>query len=97
MARVALLAVLIFWTTAQWGLGLYIRRYAVKLEINGRASQGGDSIRDLEKAFYEEDSLADEYRDAVRAVSTWTRSGNEKQPVIEFDTTIRGEKEEALR
>lgn len=97
MARMALLAVLVFWTTAQWGLGLYIRLYAVKLEIKGCVTQGGDSLRDLEKAFYEEDSLADEYRDAIRAVSTWTRSGNEKQPVTEFDTTIRGEKEEALQ
>lgn len=83
IARVLLLAVLVLWTTAQWGLGFYIRRYAVKLEIRQRVAQNTDYTPDLEKAFYEEDSLADGYQDAVKTVSEWTSwSGQSEKPPL---------------
>ncbi|KAL1305785.1 hypothetical protein AAFC00_003950 [Neodothiora populina] len=87
VARMILLAMLVLWTTAQWGLGLYIRRYAVRLEVRGRNVEGASCGHDVEKAFYEEDSLADGYRDAVKAVSQWrtswnTTGGSEKSPAV---------------
>lgn len=84
IARLALLAILVLWTVSQWGLGLYIRRYAVRMDLKHRLSQSVDSTFDVEKAFYEEDSLADDYQDALKSVQGWTWNGSEKEPIIEF-------------
>lgn len=84
VAQVVFLAVLVLWTTAQWGFGLYIRRYAVKLDIANTMSDRKQpaEVRDVEKAFYEEDSLADGYFDAVESVKQWTWNGNEKEALF---------------
>lgn len=72
IAQIAFIGLLVFWTVAQWGLGLSVRRYAVKLEMQNCALMQGNARMDEEKAFYEEESLADGYQDAVKAVQQWT-------------------------
>lgn len=81
VARIILMAVLLLWTSAQWGLGLYIRRYAVKLDIRGRL--GRDEFRvDAEKGVTfsgkKERSAHDGYQDHVNAVQQWTWGGGSK-------------------
>ncbi|GAB7354512.1 hypothetical protein MBLNU459_g4980t2 [Dothideomycetes sp. NU459] len=81
-AQVVLLFILVLWTGAQWGLGLGIRRYALKLEMAELRAMPGDAEK--MESFYEE-SLADGYHDAVRAVQEWTwpsKQGNEAATVI---------------
>ena len=82
VARITLLGLLVLWTTAQWGLGLYIRRYAVRLDIQDRAARGQFSSMDAEKGqVYAEDgkmSLADEHDDHVEAVQPWPRDDKSK-------------------
>lgn len=75
IAQIAFGAVLVFWTIAQWGMGLSVRRYALKLELlNYQAAQ----CMDEEKAFYKEESLADEYQDAVKSVQQWSRGEKDR-------------------
>lgn len=69
-AQAILLAILVLWTAAQWGLGLGIRRYALKLELAEYRSAPVDEEK--QAIFYREDSIADEYHDAVKAVQKWT-------------------------
>ena len=94
VARVILLAILVLWTTAQWGLGLYIRRYAVRLDINDRMAQRGVSS-DEEKASYKDDAPGDMYQDHVKAVDEWSRKAYEKQESLYHETEVM-EKEEEL-
>lgn len=85
VAQLLLLAVLVLWTVAQWGMGLAIRRYALKLEMaeEVQAAESGLVKRpgmDVEKkaaaaAFFREDSIADGYHDAVKAMQEWTWTG----------------------
>ncbi|KAG9585285.1 hypothetical protein KCU86_g23089, partial [Aureobasidium melanogenum] len=70
IAQIAFGAVLVFWTIAQWGMGLSVRRYALKLELHNYQTV---QCVDEEKAFYKEESLADEYEDAVKSVQQWAR------------------------
>lgn len=80
IAQIAFGAVLVFWTIAQWGMGLSVRRYALKLELhNYQAVQSVDE----EKAFYKEDSLADEYQDAVKSAQQRARGEKDNTTFIE--------------
>ena len=72
IAQIALFTVLSLWTVAQWGFGLSVRRYAVKLELQNGILTRDNQHMDEEKAFYEEESLADGYHDAVRVMQQWT-------------------------
>ncbi|KAI5209601.1 hypothetical protein E4T39_00768 [Aureobasidium subglaciale] len=76
IAQIAFAAVLIFWTIAQWGMGLSVRRYALRLEPQSYNSVQGDGNVDEEKAFYYEKSPVDEYRDAVKVAQNWTEKDN---------------------
>lgn len=80
IAQIAFGAVLVFWTIAQWGMGLSVRRYALKLELHNYQA---DQCVDEEKAFYKEESLADEYEDAVKSVQRWTRGEKDSATFIE--------------
>ncbi|KEQ67354.1 uncharacterized protein M437DRAFT_80004 [Aureobasidium melanogenum CBS 110374] len=80
IAQIAFGAVLVFWTIAQWGMGLSVRRYALKLELHNHQA---DQCVDEEKAFYKEESLADEYEDAVKNVQRWTRGEKDSATFIE--------------
>lgn len=83
IAKIIFVGFLVLWTVAQWGLGLSIRRYAVKLEMHNSNLIHGDERVDVEKAFYEEESLADGYQDAVKAVSQWTWRENDVAVFVE--------------
>ncbi|KAK6007287.1 hypothetical protein QM012_006295 [Aureobasidium pullulans] len=80
VAQIAFGAVLVFWTIAQWGMGLSVRRYALKLELNNYQTV---QCVDEEKAFYKEQSLADEYQDAVKSVQQWARGEKDSTTFIE--------------
>lgn len=83
VAQIAFGAVLVFWTIAQWGMGLSVRRYAVRLELQSYTAASSNQHIDEEKAFYEEDSLADEYQDAVTVVQKWTCREKDSTTFIE--------------
>ncbi|KAH0256434.1 hypothetical protein KCU71_g21908, partial [Aureobasidium melanogenum] len=80
IAQIAFGAVLVFWTIAQWGMGLSVRRYALKLELHNYQTV---QCVDEEKAFYKEESLADEYEDAVKSVQQWARGEKDSTAFIE--------------
>lgn len=61
-------------------MGLSVRRYALKLELHNYQA---DQCVDEEKAFYKEESLADEYEDAVKSVQRWTRGEKDSATFIE--------------
>lgn len=83
-AQVALLVILVMWTAAQWGLGLGIRRYALKLEMAELRAMPVDEEKLA--VFCERDTSADGYRDAVEAVQQWTWPPRyeENVPVVVF-------------
>lgn len=68
IAQIAFGAVLVFWTIAQWGMGLSVRRYALRLELQNYNTIQRDERLDEEKAFYEDENFADEYQLPVQSV-----------------------------
>ncbi|KAG9632533.1 hypothetical protein KCU95_g2713, partial [Aureobasidium melanogenum] len=80
IAQIAFGAVLVFWTIAQWGMGLSVRRYALKLELHNYQTA---QCVDEEKAFYKEESLADGYEEAVKSVQQWAWGEKDSTTFIE--------------
>ncbi|KAG9824868.1 hypothetical protein KCU98_g17204, partial [Aureobasidium melanogenum] len=80
IAQIAFGAVLVFWTIAQWGMGLSVRRYALKLELHNYQTA---QCVDEEKAFYKEESLANGYEEAVKSVQQWAWGEKDSTTFIE--------------
>jgi hypothetical protein len=83
IAQLAFGAVLVFWTIAQWGMGLSVRRYALRLELQNYNTIQCHECLDEEKGFYEDECFADEYRDSIRVVQQSTFREKDSITVIE--------------
>ncbi|KEQ77529.1 hypothetical protein M436DRAFT_37083 [Aureobasidium namibiae CBS 147.97] len=84
IAQIAFGAVLVFWTIAQWGMGLSVRRYALRLELQNYNSIQRNERLDEEKALYKDEGYADEYQDHVHIVQQLKPSEKDSVTVIEI-------------
>ncbi|KAI4803557.1 hypothetical protein E4T44_11153 [Aureobasidium sp. EXF-8845] len=66
ISQLAFGAILVFWTIAQWGMGLSVRRYALRLELQNYNTIQPHECLDEEKASYEHEAFTDQYQDSVR-------------------------------
>jgi len=84
IAQIAFAAVLIFWTIAQWGIGLSVRRYALRLELQNYNTIRPHECLDEEKAFYEDEAITDQYHDSVNLIQQSTFQDKDNITVIEI-------------
>lgn len=84
IAQIAFGAVLVFWTIAQWGMGLSVRRYALRLELQNYNTIQRNERLDEEKALYKDEGYADEYQDPVHIVQQLKPSEKDSVTVIEI-------------
>jgi hypothetical protein len=83
VAQIAFGAVLVFWTIAQWGMGLSVRRYALRLELQNYNTIQPHECLDEEKASYEDEAFTDQYQDSVKLGQQSTFQEKDNITVIE--------------
>jgi hypothetical protein len=84
IAQIAFGAVLAFWTVAQWGIGLSVRRYALRLELQNYNTIKPHECLDEEKASYEVEAFTDQYQDSVKLVQQSIFQEKDNTIVIEI-------------